>query len=77
VTIWYLPESGSIFSRTYSVAANRRVTVPASAEAELANKNFGALVTSTQPIAIERAMYSDTGGQTWSAGTNATGTRLP
>ncbi len=77
VTIWYLPEGGTMSSRTYSVAANRRVTVQASGEPGLANLNFGALVTSTQPIAIERAMYSDAGGQTWSAGTNATGTRLP
>lgn len=77
VNITYLPEGGTPFTRGYGVAANRRFNVQASAEPELANKNFGAIVTSTQPIAIERAMYSDTGGQIWSAGTNATGTRLP
>ena len=77
VTITYLPEGGTPFTRGYTVAANRRVNVQTGAEAGLANLNFGAIVTSTQPIAIERAMYSDTGGQTWSAGTNATGTRLP
>jgi hypothetical protein len=77
VTITYLPEGGMPFTRTHGVAANRRVNVQTSAEAGLANLNFGAIVVSTQPIAIERAMYADAGGQTWSAGTNATGTRLP
>ena len=38
---------------------------------------FGAVITSTQPIAVERAMYSDVSGVTWQAGTNATATRLP
>jgi hypothetical protein len=77
VTITYLPEGGAPFTRTYTVAANRRVTVQAGDEAGLANMNFGAIVVSSQPIAIERAMYADAGGLTWSAGTNATGTRLP
>jgi hypothetical protein len=77
VNITYLPEGGTPFTRGYTVEANRRVNVPTGGEAGLANLNFGAIVTSNQPIAIERAMYSDTGGQTWSAGTNATGTRLP
>ena len=31
----------------------------------------------TQPIVVERAMYSNAGGVIWSAGTNATATRLP
>jgi hypothetical protein len=78
VNITYLPEGGGTpFTRGYTVRANRRVNVQASAEPGLANQNFGAVVTSTQPIAIERAMYADTGGQTWSAGADATGTRLP
>ena len=45
VTITYLPEGGTPFTRTYTVAANRRVNVQAGAEAGLANLNFGAIVT--------------------------------
>jgi hypothetical protein len=44
---------------------------------ELTNGQFGALITSDQPIAVERALYWDANGQIWAAGTNATGTRLP
>ena len=44
---------------------------------EIADERFGAVITSTQPIAVERAMYSDLNGVTWQAGTNATATRLP
>jgi hypothetical protein len=39
--------------------------------------NFGAHIESTQPIAVERALYWNAGGVVWSAGTNATATRLP
>jgi hypothetical protein len=35
------------------------------------------VIESTEPIAVERAMYLDVAGVTWAAGTNATATRLP
>jgi hypothetical protein len=38
---------------------------------------FGALITSDQPIVVERAMYWNVNGEVWAAGTNATATRLP
>jgi hypothetical protein len=44
---------------------------------EIVNERFGAVIASTLPIAVERAMYSDQNGVTWQAGTNATATRLP
>jgi hypothetical protein len=44
---------------------------------ELADEEFGAAIKSTQPIVVERAIYLDAGGVVWSAGTNATATRLP
>jgi hypothetical protein len=44
---------------------------------ELSNEEFAAVIKSTVPIVVERAMYLDAGGIVWSAGTNATGTRLP
>jgi hypothetical protein len=54
------------------------VTVgPGSPVPELTNEHFGALITSDQPIAVERALYWNGNGQIWAAGTNATATRLP
>jgi hypothetical protein len=44
---------------------------------ELTNEHFGALITSDQPIAVERALYWDANGQIWAAGSNATAMRLP
>jgi len=45
---------------------------------ELASERFGTLLVSTQPIIVERSMYTDdANGVTWAAGTNATAARLP
>jgi hypothetical protein len=35
------------------------------------------VVTSVAPIVVERALYLNANGLVWSAGTNATATRLP
>ena len=43
----------------------------------LTDETFGAHITSSSPIVVERAMYSDANGQVWAAGTSATATRLP
>jgi hypothetical protein len=61
------------------VAANQRVTIAVGGEdmLQIENESFGALIKSDQPIAVERAMYSNSGGQLFGAGTNATATRLP
>ena len=56
---------------------NVAVTGPGSDVPELANESFGALIESTQPIVVERSLYSNANGVTWAAGTNATATRLP
>ena len=42
---------------------------------ELVDEAFGALIESTQPIVVERSLYSNANGVTWAAGTNATATR--
>jgi hypothetical protein len=44
---------------------------------EITNERFGAIVSASLPIAVERAMYSDLNGVTWQAGPNATATGLP
>jgi hypothetical protein len=82
VKVTLLFESGPTASRTYPVRANSRFNVPVGAEfPEAAGKRFGALIESLGEtptgIVVERAMYWNAVGQTWAAGTNAVGTRLP
>jgi hypothetical protein len=83
VTIRFLRDeaSGSApFSRTFKVAPNSRFTVFGDQGVDtspLRDENFGAVLTSDQPIVVERALYSDALGIHWQAGSNATATRLP
>lgn len=78
VTINYLRTTGAPIAKTYLVAANSRFNVHVNgAVSELANESFAAVITSTVPIAVERALYSNAGGVVWAAGTNATGIRIP
>jgi hypothetical protein len=81
VTVKILRAAGAPITKTFVVAPTSRFTVaitgPGSDVPELANESFGADITSTQPIMVERAMYSDANGIIWAAGSNATGTRLP
>ena len=69
-------------ARTFPLKANSRSNVtPAADFPETAGKRFGMLIESigTTPaqIVVERAMYSDSGGVKWAAGTNALATKLP
>jgi hypothetical protein len=81
VTLTFLRENGTTLPKTFRVAAASRYTVDitgaGSAVPELANETFGTVIESTQPIVVERSMYSNAGGVMWAAGTNATATRLP
>jgi hypothetical protein len=82
VTITFLREAGATpVVKTFVVAPtsrlNVRVTGPDSDVPELADENFGASLISTQPITVERSMYTDAAGVVWAAGTNATATRIP
>jgi hypothetical protein len=79
VTITFLRENGTTLIKNFTVLAGNRfnVAVGGADTPEILNERFGAVITSTQPIAVERAMYSDLDGVTWQAGTNATATRLP
>ena len=80
VTITFLRETGAPFDKTFNVPAKSRFNVdtgPGTLVPELSDERFGALIVSDQPIAVERAMYSNAGGQVWAAGTNATATALP
>jgi hypothetical protein len=80
VTITFLRETGAPFDKSFIVNPKSRFTVdtgPGRLVPDLVNERFGAVVVSDQPIAVERAMYSNANGQVWAAGTNATGTPLP
>ncbi len=80
VSITFLRTTGLTVKKTFDVAAESRVTVsvgPDTLVPELNDEEFGAVIDSTQPIVVERAMYLDANGVIWAAGSNATGTRLP
>jgi autotransporter-associated beta strand protein len=80
VTIQFLRTSGPPVVKTFEVQPASRFNVsvgPGSLVPELVDEEFGAVISSTQPLAVERALYSDSNGQTWAAGSNATAARLP
>jgi hypothetical protein len=82
VTIDFLRENGgAIVTKVFTVPPRSRFNVviagAGSDVPELADENFGAIITSNQPIAAERSMYANAIGQIWAAGTNATATALP
>jgi len=81
VHLRFLREGGlSPISKDIVVPALSRANIPVGPGTdvpELNNENFGADITSDQPIAVERSLYWDAIGQTWAAGTNATAMRLP
>jgi hypothetical protein len=83
VTVQFLREPGSspqTVTKVVTVPATSRLTVttgPGNLAPEIEDETFGAVITSTQPIAVERAVYWNANGQFWAAGTNATATRLP
>ena len=56
-TVTFLVEGGPNVVQTYDVAATSRLNVFAGTIAELENKSFSIVVTSTLPIIAERAMY--------------------
>lgn len=75
VTITYLREVGAPVTRTFTVAANSRVTVDVNGIVpELNGERFGARidVTNGVPIAVERSMYWSANGVFWAGGTHAT-----
>jgi len=78
VTITYLRTNGTTVVKNYGVPPTSRFNVYVNALVpELQNEEFSAVVESTQPIAVERALYWNAGGVFWAAGTNATAARLP
>jgi hypothetical protein len=74
------PAEVTLLVKTFKVNPASRFNVsvgPGTLVPELTNEEFGAVITSTVSLAVERALYSDANGQVWAAGTNATAARLP
>ncbi len=81
IVVTMLAEDAAPESMTYTVPANSRFNIALGAPQFFPNargRRVGLLIESAGvPIVVERAMYSDAGGQAWAAGTNAVATRLP
>jgi YVTN family beta-propeller protein/autotransporter-associated beta strand protein len=81
ITATFLRADGTTLVKTFQVQPTSRfniaVTGPGSNVPELADESFGAVIASTQPVIVERSLYTDAGSVIWAAGTNATATRLP
>jgi YVTN family beta-propeller protein len=81
VTVTFLRTDGTTIVKSFTIQPTSRfniaVTGPGGMVPDLVDEAFGGLIESTQPIFVERSMYSDANGVTWAAGTNATATRLP
>lgn len=70
----FLLADGTPVSRTYVVPAGTRHTVWVNQEGgRLAAAEFATTVRTSVPMVAERAIYRDSGGQTFAAGTNAIG----
>jgi hypothetical protein len=78
VTLTYYRENGQpALSTTRHVEPGSRVTADSTDVGLADGERFGVVVSSTQPIAVERSIYWNTGGIFWSSGSNETGTKLP
>lgn len=80
-TVALLFDDGTSAEVVYALPANSRTNVPVALDfPQAAGRRFGAIVESTggtpAQIVVERAMYSNAGGVTWAAGTNALATKL-
>lgn len=76
VTATFYREAGrSPLSVTRTVPGGSRQTIAASEAGLTSGERFGAVISSSQPIAVERSIYWNQGGG-WGSGTNETGTRI-
>jgi hypothetical protein len=72
------PAPQAPIDRSYTIAPRSRLTIPVDAVApELASTDLSAVVTSTQPIVVERAMYLNRPGEAFGAGHESAGVTTP
>jgi hypothetical protein len=81
VTVTFLRTDGTTLVKAFTVSATSRFTIavngdPAGSVPELTNESFATRITSTQPVIVERSLYTTSNGVLWTAGTNSTGIPL-
>jgi hypothetical protein len=72
-TVRYLLPSGTVITRTYSLAPRSRTTVYVNQVAGLDETDVSGDITADAPIVVERAMYRSTPGQTFVLGHDSMG----
>ena len=79
LTVKYLrPSPLPPITKNYEVKANSRFNIWVDIEGpDLASTDVSATITSTVPVIVERAMYLDVAGQTFTAGHASTGVTQP
>lgn len=82
VTVTFLRTAGAPVVKTFTVDPRSRFNVgvipgEGNMAPELIDEAFGARIDSTQPIVVERSLYSNANGVVWAAGTNATAAPIP
>ena len=74
-------ENGTTLVKTFTVQPASRFTIGVTGDAsgqvpELTDESFATVITSTEPVIVERSLYTSGNGLLWTAGTSSTGTRL-
>jgi len=78
ITVTYLLPAGAPLVRTYDVSPRSRFNVWVNRESPaLASTDVSAIVTSTVPIVVERALYLSSGGRLFNAGHDSAGVTAP
>ncbi len=77
----FLRTDGTTLVKSFTAGAASRFTLPVNGDPagpvpELTNESFGAIVSSTQLVLVERSLYTSAGGLLWTAGTHSAGTSL-
>ena len=81
ITVTLLSETEEPETQSYTVGPHSRFNIALGQPGFFPNavgRRVGMVIESTGvPVVVERAMYSDAGGQRWAAGSDAVATRLP
>ena len=71
------PAPQAPITKTYAIAPRARLTIPVDGIPELASTDVSGVVTASQPIVVERAMYLNRPGQPFAAGHGSAGVTTP
>lgn len=78
VTVRYLLPAGEPVTKNYTVGPMRRFNIWVDADdPRLADTDVSAVITCTQPVIVERAMYLNAGGRLFGAGHESAGITAP